>query len=85
MNKIREMHKCCFSGIVDFFCRWRICRKFLMPVVLRSDGGKWYSVIWRKILAIYYGLTVGDYSYGSGFTKGAVPAGVEIGRYVSIG
>ncbi len=84
-SKVREMHECLFSRSIVYLCRWRILRKIFIPFVLKVEGGEWYSLTWRKILVLYFGQTVGDYSYGKGFANGGFPAGIKVGRYVSIG
>jgi virginiamycin A acetyltransferase len=47
-------------------------------------GGFWSSTI-REILREYHGVEVGAYSYGLCLQPGAIPAGVIVGRYASIG
>lgn len=39
----------------------------------------------QRILATYHGVCVGAYSYGACVVPGAFPAGVTVGRYVSMG
>ncbi len=58
----------------------RVCLKFCQTV----EGGEFYSGTLRNILAKYHGVEAGAYSYGEGLIPGAFPAGVTIGRYVSI-
>lgn len=53
--------------------------------VVRFEGGEMYSLTLRKILQMYYQVTVGSYSYGSLLRPGAADRCTQIGRYVSIG
>jgi virginiamycin A acetyltransferase len=50
----------------------------------KFEGGDFYSATLRDILERYHGVSAGAYSYGEGLIPGAFPAGVAIGRYVSI-
>jgi len=84
-SKICDMQTCLFSKIAIFCSRWRIGRKIFLPILLKVEGGEWYSVSWRRILSLYYGIEIGDYSYGIGSTGIDCPAGTRIGKYVSIG
>ena len=43
-----------------------------------------YSVTLRRILREYHGVDVGAYSYGECMEPGSWPAGVTVGRYVSV-
>ncbi len=38
----------------------------------------------RRILAEFYQVEIGEYSYGSCFEPGAFPGGARVGRYVSM-
>jgi acetyltransferase-like isoleucine patch superfamily enzyme len=51
---------------------------------MRLEGGEFYSATLRRILQDYHGVRVGAYSYGECMIPSAFPAGVTIGRYVSI-
>lgn len=50
----------------------------------RWEGGDFYSGTLRAILSRYCGIEVGAYSYGPCLVPGRFPAGVTIGRYVSM-
>jgi len=50
----------------------------------RCEGGEFFSATARDILASRFGVTIGAYSYGGCFAPGAFPAGVTVGRYVSV-
>ena len=58
----------------------RIC----LRLILWLEGGEFYSATLRRILEKYHGVRAGAYSYGQGLIPGAFPAGVTIGRYVSM-
>lgn len=53
-------------------------------MALRLEGGMFWSATARRIMARHWGVRIGAYSYGSCFDAGSIPAGVEIGRYVSM-
>lgn len=62
----------------------RRLRRNVLRLVNRAEGGRFYSRTLRELLAAHHGVEVGAYSYGPCLTPGAVPAGVSIGRYVSM-
>jgi virginiamycin A acetyltransferase len=62
----------------------RLC-PLALKVALRMEGNHFYSNTARWIMANRFGLEIGAYTYGECFVPGAFPAGVKIGRYVSIG
>ena len=51
---------------------------------MRLEGGALYSVTLRKILARYYGVNVGSYSYGPILRPGVLPPGSRVGAYCSV-
>jgi acetyltransferase-like isoleucine patch superfamily enzyme len=55
-----------------------------LSLVRRLEGGEFYSATLRDILEKYHGVRVGAYSYGDCLVPGAFPAGVTVGRYVSV-
>lgn len=59
-------------------------RRFCLGTARRLEGGDFYSLTLRRILASYHGVEVGAYSYGECLVPGAWPAGVTVGRYVSV-
>jgi acetyltransferase-like isoleucine patch superfamily enzyme len=59
-------------------------RKLALSAAKRLEGGIFYSSTLRDILNIFHGVKVGAYSYGDCLIPGAFPAGVTVGRYVSI-
>jgi len=63
----------------------RPLRSVCVNLALRLEGGAFHSATLRRLLARYHGVRIGAYSYGPCLTPGLFPAGVTIGRYVSIG
>jgi virginiamycin A acetyltransferase len=61
----------------------RLCR-LALGLIRRLEGGEFYSGTLRRILERHHGVRLGAYSYGTGAVPGGFPAGVTIGRYVSI-
>ena len=55
-----------------------------LAAIRRLEGGDFYSATLREILKQLHGVVVGAYSYGEGLIPGTFPAGVTIGRYVSM-
>jgi acetyltransferase-like isoleucine patch superfamily enzyme len=53
-------------------------------LVLKFEGGYYYSATLRHIFSRYHRVVVGAYSYGDCFVPGVLPPGSEVGRYVSI-
>jgi len=63
----------------------RALRPHILGLAFRFEGGQFYSLTARRVFHTHYGVSIGDYSYGGCFVRGAFPPGVQIGRYVSIG
>src|ERR1017187_4066715 len=64
--------------------RWGRVRGICMSVLEQLEGGAFYSSTLRRILERYHGVRVGAYSYGECMVPGSWPAGVRVGRYVSV-
>lgn len=64
--------------------RSQALRHICLSIVRRLEGGDFYSLTLRRILEHYHGVRVGEYSYGECMIPGVFPAGVTIGRYVSV-
>jgi len=64
--------------------RWHRFRRLCVSLLLRLEGGQFYSLTVRQILGHYYGVEVGAYSYGECMEPGSWPRGVTVGRYVSV-
>jgi virginiamycin A acetyltransferase len=60
-------------------------RAICLRILGRLEGGHFYSSTLRQILESYHGVQVGAYSYGECMVPGSWPAGVRVGRYVSVG
>lgn len=60
-------------------------QRLCVAALLRLEGGEFYSGTVRRILASHHGVRVGAYSYGPCMVPRAFPAGVSVGRYVSVG
>jgi hypothetical protein len=78
------MRKTPVSCILVHLYRLPYVRKLALLAAKRLEGGKFYSSTLREILSIFHGVKVGAYSYGDCLIPGAFPAGVSVGRYVSI-
>ena len=81
---MNELRRCFLSPLLSRIYRWNRLRRFSLGMIRRLEGGEFYSATLREILAKYHGVTVGAYSYGECMIPGAWPAGVTVGRYVSI-
>lgn len=79
-----ELRKCPLFTLLKTLGTIPKVRRVALKLALSCEGGQFYSFTARWILERHYGIKVGAYSYGPCFTPGAFPAGVTIGRYVSI-
>jgi len=79
-----ELRRSKLSSTIVSAYRWKHLRRWCLAAVHRFEGGDFYSQSLRIILEKYHGVIAGAYSYGEGLIPGAFPAGVIIGRYVSI-
>jgi virginiamycin A acetyltransferase len=52
--------------------------------VCALEGGQMWSETYRELLAKYYGVTVGLYTYGPCLRPGGLPEGTRVGRYSSL-
>jgi virginiamycin A acetyltransferase len=85
-NRIRDELRCsCLSGIIFQCYRYNKLRRICVYLAKRLEGGDFYSKTLRRILQYYHGVIIGAYSYGECMIPGYFPAGVTVGRYVSIG
>lgn len=82
--ELRDLRRSAFSEVLFRAYRWCRVRRACTRVALRLEGNQLYFATLRRVLAAYHGAVAGAYSYGSGLVPGACPAGVVIGRYVSI-
>jgi len=65
------------------FCRHPRIRRFIRYVVLKLEGGQFYSLTIRRIFAHYHNIAIGLYSYGGCFNLMNIDSGTKIGRYSS--
>ena len=73
--------------VSEFFVRayrTKFLRRASLKLVTDIEGGRFYSRTLRAILHRYYGVKVGDYSYGPCLIPGEWPRGISVGRYTSI-
>ncbi len=59
-------------------------RRLSLKLARALEGGEATSWTLRRYLADVHGVDVGAYSYGPCLVPGGVPAGVTVGRYVSM-
>lgn len=60
------------------------CRRLIVRVLSRLEGGEMRSATLRKIMERCHGVEIGAHSYGC-FDPVRFPRGTNIGRYVSVG
>ncbi len=75
--------------LLDYFLiklykfRNRYLRRIIREIIYRRRHSEFYSKTLRTIFFKYHNIKVGLYSYGTFDTR--LPAGMEVGRYTSIG
>lgn len=79
-----ELRQCWLGPLLFNLYRVRLARKYCVRLLLRFEGGHYYSATLRQIFDKYHKVAVGAYSYGDCFTPGVLPPGSIVGRYVSI-
>ena len=79
------LRQCGLSTILFGAYRLKRLRRYCYGLAERLEGGHFYSLTQRQILEHYHGVRVGAYSYGECMVPGSFPAGVTVGRYVSVG
>lgn len=80
-----DLRRSPFSALLLFVSRIAKLRRMAFNTALHLEGGVFYSLTARDILASFYGVVVGAYSYGECMIPGSLPHGVTVGRYVSMG
>lgn len=60
------------------------CRRLMVRVISRLEGGEMRSATLRRIMQRCHGVEVGAHSYGC-FDPIRFPRGTRVGRYVSVG
>jgi len=73
------------SNLLNKWFRIPKQRGVVLRVLKSFEGGEYFSSTLREILAKDFGVIVGAYSYGDCCVPGRLPAGVTVGRYVSMG
>jgi len=58
-------------------------RALIQYLILRVEGGEWFTVTLRELYAEHHDMLIGDYS-GSCFDVGYFKPGTRVGRYCSI-
>jgi virginiamycin A acetyltransferase len=79
-----DLRRCALSPLLVRAFAWRGFRRVSLRLARNLEGGEFYSATLRDIFEKYFGVKIGAYSYGQCFIPGAFPAGVTVGRYVSI-
>jgi virginiamycin A acetyltransferase len=71
-------------GTLLFECyALRPLRPVVRWVLDRIEGGTMFSATWRKIYIHYYGVRLGNFSYGPGLRAGVFGPGTKIGNFSS--
>lgn len=63
--------------------KYKLFRKLCIKLIKIVEGGELFSQSLRSILKIYYGVTIGKYTYGSCMIPGKLPNGTVVGTYCS--
>jgi len=79
-----KMRRSAFGPLLFAIYRWPRFRRLCVDLLLRLEGGQFYSLTLRQVLSHYHGVEVGAYSYGECMETGSWPRGVTVGRYVSV-
>ena len=80
----KDLRRCIFGPIILTVARKQFLRSRMIRCCERLEGGMFFSATARRIMEKYHGIRIGPFSYGECFVPGIFPAGVSIGRYVSI-
>lgn len=80
-----KMNQCAAAWLLRRLSGFSRLRPLALKLAFKMEADQFYSLTARWIMANYYGVQIGHYSYGECFVPGAFPAGVKVGRYVSIG
>lgn len=82
--RLRELKsKHILSDLFLALYRYKIIRKYVTRLILKYEGGKFFSQTLRMALKKYYLIEVGKYSYGSCLTNGVLPPATKVGNYCS--
>jgi len=80
-----ELRFCNYTRLLKAMYRVHRLRALVIRLVLFFEGSEFLSGTLRELLQHHHGVCVGAYSYGACLEAGAWPAGVTVGRYVSVG
>jgi hypothetical protein len=70
-----------FAWLFRLAAKIRRLRKFSIEAVCRFEGGQMWSVTYRELMLVYYGVTIGKYSYGPSLLPYGMPEGTQVGNY----
>lgn len=79
-----ELRRCAIGPLLVRWYRLPGQHSIVTKLIRHLEGGHFYSASIREILTRYHNVTVGSYSYGPCCVPRAFPAGVTVGRYVSV-
>jgi virginiamycin A acetyltransferase len=79
-----DLRRSPFSNLLRRAYAIRALRRRCLDLAVLLEGGGFHSATLRTILAEHHGVRIGAFSYGPCLVPGRFPAGVTIGRYVSI-
>jgi virginiamycin A acetyltransferase len=85
MNRHLVMRSTFFGRFVARYYKHLPRRASLLDRAVRSEGGEMLSTSLRLVLHEYYGVSLGDFSYGGLARPGAADRNTVIGRYSSVG
>ena len=72
-----------FLFVLYGLCKQERIRGFISHIVLKLEGGQFYSLTIRRIFARYHNIEIGLYSYGGCFDLTNINPNTKIGRYCS--
>jgi len=72
-----------FLFVLYGLCKQERIRRFIRYIVLKLEGGQFYSLTIRRIFARYHNIEIGLYSYGGCFDLTNINPNTKIGRYCS--
>lgn len=72
-------------SLMEFFFRHPRFDHRLQGYIRKYEGGLVFSQTWRELLAKYYGVHVGKYSYGPILWRDGLPRGSKVGNWCSVG
>jgi len=75
---------CLFSKQILWAYKFRYLRRICIAILLRTEGGRFFSATLREILRKFHGVNVGRYSYGPCLDPGDMPPGTVVGAYCSL-